>query len=124
MYRFTLSAFADEIDPSLQKQIEVLKRNDVSYIELRSIDGKNISDFSNDYAREVKKHMEDGGIGVSAIGSPIGKIHFGDDFDAHFDKFKHVAELAELFVCSAFTRLRAKTLCLIAKKLFPICRKW
>ncbi len=97
MYRFTLSAFADEIDPSLQKQIEVLKRNDVSYIELRSIDGKNVSDFSNDYAQEVKKTMDGGGIAVSAIGSPIGKIHFGDDFNAHFDKFKHVAELAELF---------------------------
>lgn len=97
MYRFTLSAFADEIDPSLQKQIEVLKRNDVSYIELRSIDGKNVSDFSNDYALEVKKTMDGSGIGVSAIGSPIGKIHFGDDFNAHFDKFKHVAELAELF---------------------------
>lgn len=97
MYRFTLSAFADEIDPSLQKQIEVLKRNDVSYIELRSIDGKNVSDFSNDYAQEVKKIMDGSGIGVSAIGSPIGKIHFGDDFNAHFDKFKHVAELAELF---------------------------
>ena len=41
--------------------------------------------------------MADKGIGVSAIGSPIGKIGIGDDFEPHFETFKHIVELAQFF---------------------------
>lgn len=97
MYKFTLSAFADEIDPSLSKQIEVLKKHNISHVELRSIEGKNISKFDTDYAKEVKKQLDDGGIQVSALGSPIGKIHMDEDFNAHLDSLKHLIELAGIF---------------------------
>ena len=35
-----LCAFADEAESSLDGQIAALKRNDISYLELRSIAGK------------------------------------------------------------------------------------
>lgn len=97
MYNFTLSAFADEIDAKLSKQIEVLKKHDIAHMELRSIDGVNVSKFTLPYAKEVKKELDANGIKVSAIGSPIGKIRLDDNLDGHMDLLKHVIELAETF---------------------------
>lgn len=97
MYKFTLSAFADEISPDLNVQIEVLKKHDIHHLELRGIEGKNVSTFEIPYAKEVKKILDANGIKVSAIGSPIGKIRIDGDINAHFDLFRHVIELAEIF---------------------------
>ena len=90
-------AFADEASPELSGQINALKRNGASYIELRGVNGKNVSDLTIEEALEAKKMLDDGGISVFSIGSPIGKIDMKDDFDTHLDKHKHVIELAEIF---------------------------
>ena len=50
-----LCAFADEAESSLAGQIAALKRNDISYLELRSIAGKNVKDFSLEEAKEKAK---------------------------------------------------------------------
>lgn len=97
MYRMTLSAFSDEIDPMLEKQIPVLKRCGISYTEIRGVNGKGIDLYSLEEAAQVKRELKDGGISVSAIGSPIGKISITDDFEPHFQHFQHVVELAKLF---------------------------
>ena len=47
MSNFILSAFADEIDPKLDKQIQVIQKHGIGYIELRSIEGKNVSEFTS-----------------------------------------------------------------------------
>ena len=85
-----VSCFADEIAESLDRQIEVLSRIGISYVELRSADGINVSDFTMDFAKEVK-------IRISAIGSPIGKIGIDDDFDAHLQKLSHTEQMADIF---------------------------
>ncbi len=51
-----VSCFADEIAESLDRQIEVLSRLGISYVELRSADGINVSDFTMNFAKEVKKN--------------------------------------------------------------------
>ena len=66
-------------------------------MELRSIEGVNVSKFTLPYAKEVKEILDANGIKVSAIGSPIGKIRLDEDLDGHMDLLKHVIELAELF---------------------------
>ena len=43
---------------------------------------------------EFKKILDDQGIKVSALGSPIGKIGIKDAFAPHLDKFKHAINLA------------------------------
>ena len=43
-----LCAFADEAGDSITEQISALKRNSISLIELRSINAKNVLDFSLD----------------------------------------------------------------------------
>lgn len=97
MSNFILSAFADEIDPKLDKQIQVIQKHGIGYIELRSIEGKNVSEFTLDYAKETKKVLDASNIKISAIGSPIGKIQIDDDFDKHLDLLKHVLEIAGIF---------------------------
>lgn len=92
-----ISCFADEISPSLDRQIIYLRELGISYIELRSTDGINVSDYSMDYAKEVRKKLYDANIRISAIGSPIGKIGIEDNFEAHRKKLQHIEALADLF---------------------------
>jgi len=75
----------------------VLSRLGISYIELRSADGINVSDFTMDFAKEVKKKLDQANIRISAIGSPIGKIRIDDDFDAHLQKLSHTEQMADIF---------------------------
>ncbi|MBE6659088.1 MAG: sugar phosphate isomerase/epimerase, partial [Ruminococcaceae bacterium] len=89
MAKFILSAFADEYAPEIDRQIEGLKANGIEYMEIRGVDGTNISDITLDKAEEVHAKLKAAGIGVSSIGSPIGKIKLTDDFEAHLDKLRH-----------------------------------
>ena len=52
---FTLSAFADEIDPNPQTQIDVLKACGVGHIELRSILKTNVLDLTDLQIAELKR---------------------------------------------------------------------
>lgn len=94
MSRFTLSGFADEIDDRLDKQMDTLDTLGIRYIEMRGVEGKNLSDYTPDAAKEIKKRLDARGFRLSAVGSPIGKIGIRDDFAPHFDKFKRVVEIA------------------------------
>lgn len=94
-----LCAFADEASASLEGQISALKRNDIGYIELRGINGKNISKITEEEAIEYKKELDLSGISVWSIGSPIGKIKITDDLDAHVELLRHVCRLANIFEC-------------------------
>lgn len=73
--KVTLCAFADEAGSRLSEQIAALKRNGIGMVELRSVNGKNIADFSEDEARQISKELEREGIQVWALGSPIGKVN-------------------------------------------------
>ncbi|MDE6593485.1 MAG: sugar phosphate isomerase/epimerase [Oscillospiraceae bacterium] len=94
--RFKLAAFADEADSKLENQISAMVRNGVEYLEIRGVDGENVSDISVEKAREIRKKLEASGLAVWSVGSPFGKIGIGDDFAAHLEKFKHGIELAKI----------------------------
>lgn len=92
-----LCAFADEAGKSLQEQIEALKRNNINLIELRGIDGENIADISEEKAVNYARVLDENGIKVWAIGSPLGKIDINDDFNKHMELAKHIIKLAGIF---------------------------
>ena len=92
----TLSAFADEISPDPKKQIEILKSCDVRHIEFRSIHGTNVLALSDTQIQEFKTLLLDNGFGLSAIGSPIGKIKIDYPFAPHLDKFKRAIDLCKV----------------------------
>lgn len=92
----TISGFADEIDPSLDKQIEVLKKVGVSYVEMRGVDGKGLVEYSLDEVKKIKEKLDANGIKLSSVGSPIGKIQITDPFEEHFELYKHTVEIAKI----------------------------
>ena len=94
---FTISAFADEIDPDPQKQIDVLKECGVRHIELRSILKTNVLDLTDAQVRDFKSLLDQHGFKLSAIGSPIGKIKIDEPFEPHKKRFQRAIELCKVF---------------------------
>jgi sugar phosphate isomerase/epimerase len=92
-----ISAFADEISPSIDEQIRVCRANGVSDIELRGVSKQNVMDFDQALCDEIKTKVKAAGMGISAIGSPIGKVKITEPFEPHFEKFKKAVELAVFF---------------------------
>ncbi len=92
-----LSAFADEVTDEFLGQVEYLASQGVGCIEPRFINKKNIMDLNKTELDEAKKMIDDRGLKVSAIGSPIGKVRLDEPFDKHLDRFKHAIDLAVFF---------------------------
>lgn len=90
-----ISGFADEIDASVDTQFQVLSKLHMQYIEVRGVDGKNISELSEEEVAALKAKMDKCGIKVSSIGSPIGKIKLDAPFEGHFELFKKVVKIAK-----------------------------
>ena len=90
-------AFADEANPSVDGQIAAMTRNGLNGLEIRGVDGTNVSEISLEKAQEVRAKMDAAGLETWSIGSPIGKIDIEkDDFEAHMDKFRHTLEVAKI----------------------------
>ncbi|WP_168223362.1 sugar phosphate isomerase/epimerase [Plantibacter sp. M259] len=85
---WTLSGFGDEIDADPTTQIAVLEALGASHIEVRSAWGVNIIDLDADQLARLGAQLQKSGMGVSAIGSPIGKV------DVALDAELEVARLA------------------------------
>jgi 3-dehydroshikimate dehydratase len=95
--RITLSAFADEISPDPVEQCEILLRNNVRHLELRSAWKTNVLDLSNEQIGTLERLLRERKIGLSAIGSPIGKIKISDPWEPHLRRFARAVELAKRF---------------------------
>ncbi len=96
MANFTLSAFADEINPALDIQMRVIKDCGIHHIEVRGIDGKNISTYTPDEAKQIKRQLDQNGVKISSVGSPIGKIKITSPMDDHLAVFRNVIEIAKI----------------------------
>jgi sugar phosphate isomerase/epimerase len=92
-----LSAFADEVTDNFLEQVKYLAGERVGHIEPRFIDKKNIMDLTQNELNEAKMMIQDHGLKVSAIGSPIGKVGLDEPFEPHLNKFKYAVDLALLF---------------------------
>ncbi len=95
IYRMvTISAFADEISPNLDEQLDVLESEAIHHVELRGVWNKNVLDLSDEELRHVRKTLMERGFRVSSIGSPIGKIAITDDFESHLQRFERALSIA------------------------------
>ena len=92
-----LCGFADEADSFLSGQVTALKRNKMELLEIRGVDEENISVVSVGKLKEIKKMLDENGIGVWSIGSPIGKADPCVDFDSHIAD----GEMSGVKVCAA-----------------------
>ncbi len=94
---WTLSAFADEISPDLDVQVETLRREGIKHLELRGAWGKNVLALNDVEIDTIKTTLDRHGIDVSSIGSPIGKIKITDEFGPHLAAFERALHVAEVF---------------------------
>lgn len=95
--KFQLAAFADESSSNVMEQIDALKRNGYSFLEIRSVGDSTFQKLSIAETKELAKVLADNGITVKTLGSSIGKIKIDGDFDAHMEMYKHVLEQGNIF---------------------------
>ncbi len=97
METLNIFAFADEASPQIDEQIATMKRNGLNGLEIRGVDGENISAISLEKAREVHGKLKAAGLTVFSIGSPIGKLDIETgDFTAHLKTLSHTLEVAQI----------------------------
>ena len=92
-----LSGFADEISPDPAEQLSTLAAESISHLELRSAWGTNVADLTDAQLTEFGRLLDDAGVRVSAIGSPIGKIGIDEPMGPELDRMRRIAEVAGRF---------------------------
>lgn len=68
-----ITIISDEISESLSDVVYFCKKNKLNYIELRTISGKNLLNFSINEIRKIKKILDKNNLKVSALASPLFK---------------------------------------------------
>lgn len=91
---FTLSAFGDEIDDDLDKQLNVMKDLGIGYLELRRAWGTNVLELTDQEISRVKSACENYKIRVSCIGSPVGKSDIQEDISKTLSDLTRILEIA------------------------------
>jgi sugar phosphate isomerase/epimerase len=92
---WTLSGFVDEISPKFETQCSVAAGLGLKYVEIRSAWGINILDLDEAQLATVQETLDQHGLKVSSIGSPIGKIRIDEDFAPHLERMRHAAQVAK-----------------------------
>lgn len=92
-----LSAFADEISPDLEEQIAVLHEQNIRWVELRSVWDTNVLDLSDAQVTRIIQRFGEERIGVSALGSPLGKVPVDVPWADELRRLERAIELAGRF---------------------------
>ncbi len=91
---WTLSGFADEIDPDLQTQCDVLTELGIGYLEFRSAWEVNVLDLSDSRSTRQHAFCPPTTCPYPPSDHPIGKINIEDDFDEHMIRMDRALNLA------------------------------
>ncbi len=97
---YTLSCFADEISPHLNEQLDEMERLKVRYLSLRSIEDVNVLKLTDAQLRELAASLKARGMGVSSIGSPVGKTPISEDASLCLDQTRRAVEIAQMLDCA------------------------
>ena len=99
MAKFILSAFADEITPDFDGQLEALQKLGIPLLELRGVDGRSFTQLTDAEVDAVGEKLRRAGVGLSALGTPIGKIAVTDDFEAHKALLGRIMDIGDRLGC-------------------------
>jgi sugar phosphate isomerase/epimerase len=91
---FILSGFADEISPDPGEQLATLAAESISHLELRSAWSTNVADLSDQQLASLGRLLDEAGVRVSAIGSPVGKTDIGAPLPPELDRMRRIADVA------------------------------
>lgn len=79
---FRLAVITDEIAAGLEAALPIALELGLSYVELNSVDGKNVAELSPQTLRGVRDRIEAAGMQVAAVGPPCFKACVLDDVPA------------------------------------------
>lgn len=97
MEQYRICAFSDEAGQDLDVQIRALTRNRLEGMEIRFADGVNIYDMDKEQVKSIRRRLDDAGLKVRSIGSPVGKINIETgDWAAHQERFKLLMEYSDI----------------------------
>ncbi len=94
---WTLTGFGDEISPDLDVQLATLGEENLRYIDFRGVWNKNVLDLSDDELARFQAGLDDAGLKVSSVASPIGKVPITSDFAPQLDAFGRALQIARMF---------------------------
>lgn len=92
---WAISAFGDEIALELEQQVETLAAHNVRHVEFRSAWGINVVDLNREQLSRASRVLEAAGIGVSAIGSPVGKAPIEGEFAQELSRLRAALAAAD-----------------------------
>jgi sugar phosphate isomerase/epimerase len=98
---WNFSGFADEAGLPCDDQIAALQKAGMKFIDVRGVDGFNVSELPAASAEIVRKKLDAAGIKVAMLGSPLGKINLPDDFEIDAKKLRHMASISKILGCNA-----------------------
>jgi sugar phosphate isomerase/epimerase len=106
-----LGVLTDEVSARFDEALDWIAEQGLKHVEVRMVDGMNISNMSDEGVLEVLRKVEAKGLFISAIASPLFKcaldpsrqVASGDVFgqkeenvEAHFDKLNRVIAIAKI----------------------------
>jgi sugar phosphate isomerase/epimerase len=89
-----LSGFGDEVDPDPAIQAAVLLALGAHHIEVRSAWGVNVSELQPEQVAQLKEILDEKGLKVSAVASPIGKVSIGLPVDHEVQRLRQIISVA------------------------------
>lgn len=102
MRKEMISGFADEAAKDFETQLRTVSALGMKYLCIRALDGRSIVAFTEDEAKSYIKPMLDRyALGVSSLGSPIGKIDIGDEegFARQCGELETLCRIAKVLNC-------------------------
>ncbi|HXL93278.1 MAG TPA: sugar phosphate isomerase/epimerase family protein [Streptosporangiaceae bacterium] len=94
---FVLTGFADEISADPGEQVATLAAESIAHLELRSAWSVNVAEFGDEQVASLRRILDDAGVRVSAIGSPIGKIDVNAPLVPELERMRRIAGVADAF---------------------------
>ncbi|WP_405474425.1 sugar phosphate isomerase/epimerase family protein [Paenarthrobacter ilicis] len=92
---WNLSGFGDEVDPDPAVQAAVLLALGASHIEVRSAWGTNVSELAPEDVVRLKGILDDKGLKVSAVASPIGKVDVSLPVEHEVTRLRQIISVAK-----------------------------
>jgi len=92
---WSLSGFGDEIDPDPAIQAAVLLALGASHIEVRSAWDVNVSDLEKEAVERLRGILDEKGLKVSAVASPIGKVDVSLPVEHEVNRLRQIISVAK-----------------------------
>lgn len=96
---YKISCFADEIAPGLSEQLDVMEKLNVGWLSLRSVEDVGVLKLTDEQIDEIARTIKARGVGISSIGSPIGKTPITDTSDEYLRQTERAIQVAEKLDC-------------------------